>query len=92
MGLNRLTEIRLAYYSGVMISEFTLLSEKIDQLALLTQALQRENAALRTHAVAVTADHTVLTARMQEAQERITALMEKFPALVTESAHEEEAS
>ncbi len=73
-----------------MISEFTLMSEKIDQLALLTQALRRENAALRTHAVTVTADNAVLTARMQEAYKRITALMEKFPAPVTELTHEDE--
>lgn len=74
-----------------MISEFTLLSEKIDQLALLTQSLQRENAALRTHAVAVTADNAVLTARMQEAHERITILMDKFPAPSpeNESMHED---
>lgn len=87
----RLPYIPLPYYSDAMISEFTLLSEKIDQLALLTQSLRRENAALRTHAVAVTAENAVLSARMQEAQERVMALMEKFPDSPTVLAQDEDA-
>ncbi len=63
-----------------MISDFHLLSEKIHQLAELAQSLRRENADLRLN----TAD---LTKRMQEAHERVIALLEKIP--VSEPDEEE---
>jgi hypothetical protein len=77
--LNLLTEIRLHYYSGGMISEFNLLSEKITQLAELAQSLRRENADLRLSAAVIAAENADLTSRMQEAHQRISALLEKIP-------------
>ena len=55
-------------YSVSMISEFEELSQKIDQLAEMTQNLRRENAGYAQ--------------RMNEAQRRIEALLENIPALV----------
>lgn len=74
-----MTEIRLHYYSGGMISEFHLLSEKITQLAELAQSLRRENADLRLSAAAAMAENADLSNRMQEAYQRISALLEKIP-------------
>jgi cell division protein ZapB len=56
-----------------MISEFHQLVEKISELAALTQALRRENAGLRV-------DNAELKRRMDEAHQRVTALLEKMPA------------
>lgn len=75
-----LTEIRLHHYSGEMTSEFHLLSEKINQLAELTQSLRRENTDLRLNAAAVAAENADLSKRMQEAYKRISALLEKIPS------------
>jgi cell division protein ZapB len=75
-----LTEIRLHHYSGEMTSEFHLLSEKINQLAELTQSLRRENADLRLNTAAVAAENADLSKRMQEAYKRISALLEKIPS------------
>jgi cell division protein ZapB len=63
-----------------MISDFHDLSEKISQLAELTQSLRSENAELRLRSVALAAENTELARRMQEAHERVTALLEKIPA------------
>ena len=67
-----------------MASEFQTLSEKIIQLAELTQQLRRENADLRLQIISLTADKTDLAARMQQAAQRVTALMEKLPAPAAE--------
>jgi cell division protein ZapB len=69
----------LHHYSGGMISEFHLLSEKLNQLAELAQSLRRENAELRLGAAAATAENADLSRRMQEAYKRISALLEKMP-------------
>ena len=63
-----------------MITDFHNLSEKIGQLADLTQALRSENADLRLKAAALAAENADLTRRMQEAHERVSALLEKIPA------------
>lgn len=67
------------HYSGGMVSEFHLLSEKINQLAELAQSLRRENAELRLNVAAAAADNADLSGRMQEAYKRISALLEKMP-------------
>lgn len=74
-----LTAIRLPYYSDEMISDFQLLSEKITQLAALTQSLRRENAELRLNAIALAAENADLAQRIQEAHQRVSALLESIP-------------
>lgn len=69
------------YYSAAMISEFQLLSQKVDQLAELAQALSLENAQLRLKATALSAENGDLHKRMQEASRRVAALLEKIPVL-----------
>jgi cell division protein ZapB len=64
-----------------MISEFHQLSEKIDQLAALTHALRRENAELRLRATGLQSENEELARRINEAHQRVAALLEKFPAL-----------
>ncbi|WP_188420140.1 DUF904 domain-containing protein [Oxalicibacterium solurbis] len=63
-----------------MISDFQELSEKISQLAAMTQALRSENAELRMRAVSLEAENTELAHRMQQAHDRVAALLEKIPA------------
>ena len=67
-----------------MLSDFQILSEKISQLAELTQQLRRENADLRIRTVALAGENSDLAKRMEEAHRRLEALMEKFPAPITE--------
>ena len=64
-----------------MLSEFHQLSEKVDQLAELTQSLRRENADLRLTLAALTAENADLSRRIQEAYQRVAALLEKIPAV-----------
>jgi cell division protein ZapB len=63
-----------------MISEFHQLSEKIGQLAELARSLRRENADLRRAMAALGEENTDLSRRIQQAHERVAALLEKFPA------------
>lgn len=63
-----------------MISDFHDLAEKISQLAALTQSLRSENAELRLRSVALSAENAELARRMQEAHDRVSALLEKIPA------------
>jgi len=77
---NLLTVIPLHIYSGEMITDFHNLSAKIGQLADLTQALRSENADLRIKSAALAAENAELTRRMQEAHERVAALLAKIPA------------
>ena len=72
-----------------MVSEFHLLSEKISQLAELAHALRRENADLRLNMATVTAENVELSKRIQEAYQRVLALLEKIP---TPDAENEEAA
>jgi cell division protein ZapB len=81
-----LTNIRLQHYSMRMISEFQLLSEKIDQLAELTQSLRRENADLRLRSTVLTTENADLSNRVQEAYQRVSVLLENIPAAPQEEA------
>ncbi len=76
-----MTPIRLPPYSGGMISEFQELSDKIDQLAEMTQALRRENAQLRQANAALVVENIGYQKRLSEAAGRVEALLEKVPAL-----------
>lgn len=76
-----MTAIRLPHYSGAMTPDLTLLAEKIEQLAMLTQRLRRENADLRLQLAAVTAEKAELDDRMQQACSRTAALLDKLPQL-----------
>ena len=71
-----------------MNSEFHLLSEKVTQLAELAQLLRRDNAELRLKLAAVAAENAELSTRMQQAHERVAALLDKIPV----SIHDEEAA
>jgi len=62
-----------------MISDFDSLSEKIEQLAALTQSLRSENAELRLRATELTAENAELAHRMQEAHDRVAALIAQIP-------------
>ncbi|HEV7929022.1 MAG TPA: hypothetical protein VGP12_02695 [Nitrosospira sp.] len=63
-----------------MVSEFHQLSEKISELAALAQSLRRENADLRLSVAALTSENAELAKRIQEAYQRVSALLEKIPA------------
>jgi hypothetical protein len=67
-----LTEIPQADYSDKMNSEFASLVEKVSLLAEQSHSLRRENAALR-------GDIARLTARMNEAHDRIATLLRTMP-------------
>ena len=73
-----------------MISDFHLLSGKIDELAGLTQALRRENAELRQALAAMVAEKNDLAARMEEAHQRVTAVLEQLPVPETIEEQDEE--
>ncbi|HJU99023.1 MAG TPA: hypothetical protein VJ752_00590 [Burkholderiaceae bacterium] len=64
-----------------MISEFQELSDKIDQLAEMTQALRRENAQLRQANAALVVENIGYQKRLSEAHSRVSALLEQIPAL-----------
>lgn len=70
----------MRHYSGEMVSEFHQLSQKIEQLAELTQSLRRENADLRLSMAALSAENADLARRMDEASQRVSALLDKIPA------------
>jgi len=63
-----------------MIPDFHQLSEKIAQLAELAQSLRRENADLRLKSALVAAENAELSKRMQEAHQRVAALLDQIPA------------
>ena len=81
-----------AAYSGGMISEFQELSDKIDQLAEMTNALRRENAQLRQANAALVVENMGYQRRLREASDRIVALLEKVPSLDGEPAAEQALS
>lgn len=64
-----------------MISEFQELSDKIDQLAEMTQTLRRENAQLRQANAALVVENMGYQRRLSEASVRVEALLEQIPAL-----------
>ncbi|MCD2515452.1 hypothetical protein LQ564_03895 [Massilia sp. G4R7] len=63
-----------------MISEFQDLSDKIDRLAQLTQSLRAENQLLRKANSLLGAENIAFKHRLKEAQARVEALLEHFPA------------
>lgn len=64
-----------------MISEFQELSDKIDLLAEMTQALRRENAQLRQANAALVVENIGYQKRLSEAHSRVSALLDQIPAL-----------
>lgn len=83
-----MTEIHCHDYSAAMISEFEQLLGKIGQLSELAQALRHENAALRAETAALADENSRLAARMKEAHERVSALLQSMPSV----AQDEEAA
>jgi len=75
-----------------MIAEFHQLSEKITQLAELAQSLRRENADLRLALASVTAENADLARRIEEAYQRVSALLDKIPALDEPNESNEEVA
>ncbi len=69
----------MPHYSGGMVSEFHQLSEKIVQLAELTQSLRRENADLRLTVASLNTENADLAKRIEEAYRRVSALLDKIP-------------
>jgi hypothetical protein len=63
-----------------MISEFQDLSDKIDRLAQLTQSLRAENYLLRQANTLLSAENLAFKERLIQAQHRVEALLEQFPA------------
>ena len=74
-----MTEINFAHYSVGMISDFNQLSEKIGRLAEMARALRRENAELRSNAANLKAENADLLQRIEEAHQRVTALLDRIP-------------
>ena len=74
-----------------MISEFQELSDKIDQLAEMTQALRRENAQLRQANAALVVENIGYQKRLSEAHSRVSALLEQIPALDGEAEADTDA-
>ncbi len=71
-----------------MVFDFTSLLEKVRQLSELTQALRGENAAWRSELALRAEENVRLAQRLQEAHERVSALIAALPA---EAADQEAA-
>ncbi|MBC3863211.1 DUF904 domain-containing protein [Undibacterium jejuense] len=63
-----------------MISDFELLAEKVAKLAELTYALRTENAGLRNEVALLTSQNHDMQQRMQQAHNRVSALLAQLPA------------
>ncbi|WP_338766302.1 hypothetical protein [Massilia sp. METH4] len=72
-----------------MIADFQELSDKIEQLAELTQSLRRENAQLRQANAALVAENLGHQKRLAEAHARVSALLEHIPPLESADANPE---
>lgn len=62
-----------------MSSEFQQLADKVAQLAHLAQTLRDENAELRRHVKVLTDDNTQLNQRIDEAFQRVSAVLSELP-------------
>ena len=62
-----------------MISDFSLLAQKISELAELTQFLRRENTTLRAESITLIEQNAELGLRMRQAHERVSALLSRIP-------------
>jgi cell division protein ZapB len=58
-----------------MITEFQQLAKKVDKLVELIRALRNENAELRAQLTQLAATNEDLTARIQQAHERVSAVL-----------------
>jgi hypothetical protein len=63
-----------------MISEFQDLSDKIDRLARLTQALRSENYLLQQANTLLSAENLAYKELLLEAQRRVEGLLDQLPA------------
>lgn len=73
-----------------MIPDFELLSQKVGELAELAHAMRRENAALRAQLVALGVQNSSLAARMEQAHERVSTLLEQLPGEIDSSSSEDD--
>jgi chromosome segregation ATPase len=62
-----------------MITELDHLSKKIDQLAQLVQTLRADNAAMQNKLSELNAQNLNLTERIEEAHDRVSAVLEQAP-------------
>ena len=67
-----------------MISDFNLLSDKVDELAGLAHGLRRENAVLRADLALADAEKAELAQRMALAHERIETLLAHLPDITAQ--------
>lgn len=70
-----------------MTSEFDQLSDKINQLVQLVQSLRQQNASLHQQIDTLNASNAALAARMNEAHDRVVAVLEQLPAPEAEQPH-----
>ena len=63
-----------------MDSDFRTLSEKVAQLADLTQQLRRENADLRLRVASLATENAEMSQKLLTAKEKVAALIERYPA------------
>ncbi|MGH8853575.1 MAG: hypothetical protein ACREWI_04755 [Telluria sp.] len=75
-----------------MISEFQDLSDKIDRLVQLTQSLRAENHLLRQANSLLSGENAALKDRLAQAQHRVEALLEHFPAPEADAEQASEAT
>ncbi|MET0267422.1 MAG: hypothetical protein ABW202_17630 [Duganella sp.] len=75
-----------------MISDFQELSDKIDQLAEMTNALRRENAQLRQANAALVVENIAYQRRLGEAATRVEALLVHVPSLEPEEPAPDDAT
>lgn len=75
-----------------MISEFHDLSDKIDQLAALTQSLRTENYLLRQANTILGAENLAFQNRLAEAERRVLALLEQLPPVASTEPEPDSAS
>ena len=73
-----------------MISDFELLSQKVGELAELAHAMRRENAALRVQIVSLGVQNSSLVARMAQAHERVSSLLNQLPSPIDSSSPDDE--
>lgn len=71
-----------------MSSEFQQLADKVAQLVRLAQSLRDENTALRRNVKALTEDNTQLNQRIDEAYQRVVAVLSELPVAETEGSAE----
>ena len=75
-----------------MISEFQELSDKIDRLAQMTQALRSENYLLRQANALLSAENLDFKHRLLQAQQRVEALLAGLEPAPADAAPDAEAS